>query len=202
LLIYKHIHNQEVVKMKHLRVILSLTVICSLLLATGCGAGEPTIETPVEEMNVTAADLGPDWSLQQEQGKDELADILDAGDLVDANMRVFAAAAEQTTFVSQILSVNSVASAKTTMAADFVDAFTAGIRSSLPELTLEEVDPPGVGDEAIMLEGEMSNMGFNIYVLAFRKANVIATLFLMGPTEFVNQESVASYAQKVEAKIQ
>ena len=97
--------------MKHSRLILSLTMMCLLLWVTACGAGEPTIETPVGEMNVTAADLGPDWALQQEQGQGELADVLDAGDLADANMRVFAAAAEQTTFVSQIISVNSVVSA-------------------------------------------------------------------------------------------
>jgi hypothetical protein len=187
--------------MKHLRLMLSLTVMCLLLLATACGAGEPTIETPVEEMNVTAADLGPNWSLQQEQGKGELADILDAGDLADANMRVFAAAAEQTTFVSQIISVNSVASAKATMAADFVDAFTTGIQSSLPGLALDETEAPNVGDEALMLGGNMSDLGFNVYVLAFRKANVIATLFLMGPAESVTQENAVDYAQKLEAKI-
>ena len=187
--------------MKHSRLILSLTMMCLLLGVTACGGGEPTIETPVGEMNVTAADLGPDWSLQQEQGKGELADVLDAGDLADANIRVFAAAAEQTTFVSQIISVNSVASAKATMAADFVDAFTTGIQASLPELTLDEIESPSVGDEAVMLGGNMSDLGFNVYVLAFRKANVIATLFLMGPAEFVTKEGVVDYAKKVEAKI-
>lgn len=187
--------------MKHFRLIFSLTMMCLLFLATACGDGEPTIETPVGEMNVTAADLGPEWSLQQEQGKDELADVLDAGDLADANMRVFAAAAEQTTFVSQIISVNSVVSAKATMAADFVDAFTTGIQSSLPGLTLDEIESPGVGDEAIMLGGNMSDLGFNVYVLAFRKANVIATLFLMGPAESVSQESAVGYARTLEAKI-
>ena len=187
--------------MKHSRLILSLTMMCLLLWVTACGAGEPTIETPVGEMNVTAADLGPDWSLQQEQGKGELADVLDAGDLADANMRIFAAATEQAMFVSQIISVNSVVSAKATMAADFVDAFTTGIKSSLPDISLEEIESPGVGDEAVMLGGNMSDMGFNVYVLAFRKANVIATLFLMGPAESVTQESMVDYAQKVEAKI-
>lgn len=187
--------------MKHSRLIFGLTVVCLLLSITACGSGEPTIETPAAEMNLTVADLGPEWSLQQEQGKDELATTLQAGDLVDADMRIFAAAANQTMLVSQLISVKSVVSAKTTMAGEFVQAFTTGMQSLLPGVTLEELASPNVGEESVLMGGNVPDLDFNVYILAFRKTNVIATLFLMGPAESATEESVADYARKVEAKL-
>jgi hypothetical protein len=186
--------------MNRIHLYVNVTLICLALTAAACGAREPTIDTPMAEVNLTAADLGAGWSLTEEQLKDQLAATLDAGDLVDANMRIFGA--ESAVLVSQLASVKSVASAKATMAEDFVKAFKDGMEAQLPNITLEETDAPDVGEEPVMLAATIGDLDMKAYVLAFRKANVIVTLFAMAPADVVTAEVLIGYGQALEAKIQ
>jgi len=186
--------------MKRTLLFVNVALVCLALVAAACGAAEPTIDTPTAEMNLTAADLGAGWSVTEEQLRDQLADTLGASDLVDANMRIFRG--DQAVLVSQLASVKSVASAKATMAGDFVEAFKNGMEAQLPGVTLVEVDAPDVGEEPVMLAATIGNLGMEAYVLAFRKANVVATLFVMGPGDVATAEMLTGYGQVLEAKIQ
>lgn len=188
--------------MKYSRLILSLTVLCLLLPVIGCGAGEPIIEMPAGEINLTTADLGSDWALQQEQGKDTLSTTLEANNLLDANLRTFTIQAQQMVLASQVINVKSVASAKATMSGDFVDAFTTGMQSVLPNLTLEAAEDPNIGEEGTMLTGNVTDLGLKVYVIAFRKANVIVALFMMGPEDLATKETIMDYSQKLASRIQ
>ena len=178
----------------------NVTLICLTLVTVACGAQEPTIDTPVREINLTTADLGAGWSVREEQLKEQLADTLGASDLVDANMRIFEG--EEAILVSQLASVKTVASAKTTMAGDFVQAFKNGMEAELPGVTFSDAETPDVGEEPVMLAATIGDLGFEAYVLAFRKANVIVTLFVMGSEDIVTAEMLTGYGRKLEAKIQ
>lgn len=178
----------------------NVTLICLTLLTFACGAQEPTIDTPVSEVNLTAADLGAGWSVREEQLKEQLADTLGTGDLVDANMRVFDG--EEAVLVSQLASVKTVASAKATMAGDYFQAFKNGMEAELPGVTFNDTETPDVGEEPIMLAATIGDLGFEAYVLAFRKANVIATLFVMGSEDVVTAGMLTEYGRKLVAKIQ
>jgi hypothetical protein len=186
--------------MKRTVLFVNVALVCLALTVTACGAAEPTIDTPVSEINLTTADLGAGWSVRAEQLKEQLADTLGASDLVDANMRTFEG--DKAILVSQLASVKTVASAKVTMAGDFVQAFKNGMEAELPGVTFSDIETPDIGEDPVMLAATIGDLGFKAYVLAFRKANVIATLFVMGPEDIVTADVLTGYGQKLEAKIQ
>ncbi|MDY6876578.1 MAG: hypothetical protein SWK90_10325 [Chloroflexota bacterium] len=186
--------------MKYSRLVLSLTVICLLLLTIACGSKEPVIETLAGEMNLSAADIGPDWSLLEDQSLDEMPDS-DLPHVRDASMRMFGAEGITGMVISCVFSTKTVASAEREMATgDVTSSFAEGLQEQVPEVTLETLEPPSIGDEAVMTGGSYSELGLNIYMLTFRKANVIVMFAVIGPEEFATEEAVAGYAQKLEAK--
>jgi len=62
------------------------------------------------------------------------------------------------------------------------------------------MDPPDVGDEATMVGGTHSDIGLNLYVIAFRKANVIGMLMVMGDASSIDEAVAAGLAEAMEAK--
>ena len=177
-------------------------MICLLLSTIACGSSEPTIETPAGEMNLTAADLGPEWSLVGEQGLDEMQDMNQAPHIQDANMRMLGADTITGFVMSIVFSTKTVASAEGEMKGSTVQGFAESIQEQVPGATIETMEPPDVGDEATMVGGSHPELGLNIYMLAFRKANVIALFSLIGSADSITEETVADYTQKLEAKMQ
>ncbi len=189
--------------MKYSRLILSLTIVCLLLSTVACGAPEPIIETSAGEMNFTAEDLGPEWSMESEQGlSDMMEEIPDHAR--DANVRSFIANDPLRVFVGMTISTKSVASAKSEMKGAFVQDILTSLQDMGSGGTFEEMAAPEIGDETIMVGGNttVSGVAMDAYALTFRKANVIAMVFLLGPGEFANEENATDYAQELEARIQ
>ncbi|MDY7078236.1 MAG: hypothetical protein SXV54_15075 [Chloroflexota bacterium] len=187
--------------MKYSRLILSLTLVCLLLSTMGCGSGEPIIETPAGEMNFAVADLGSEWSLVEDQGLDDMQDMNQAH-IRDASLRMFGADAITGFAMSILFTTKTVASAEEEMKGATVQSFVDSIQEQVPGATFETLEPPSVGDEASMVGGGHPDLGLNIYMLVFRKANVIAMFSLIGSADSVTEETVADYAQKLEAKVQ
>lgn len=183
------------------RLILSLIVVGLLLATIACGSKEPVIETPAAEMNLSAADIGPAWSLLEEGGTED-APELNLPHVQDANMRMFGAEGVTGMVMGYVFTTKTVASAEQEMATgDVVSNFTEGFQKQMPGMALETMQPPDVGDEAVMVGGSHDELGLNVYMLTFRKANVIVMLAAVGPEEFASEEAMAGYAQKVEARI-
>jgi len=185
------------------RLILIL-VVCLLLSVVACGGQkEPIIETPAGEMNFSAADLGPNWSLQQEQGLNEILKEVPKH-VLDANMRVFLSMEPFGVITSLTYSTKSVSSARKEMKGMLVKDTIASLQEQVAGGTFKESEAPGIGDEAFMVggKGSFSGMDVSAYVLVFRKANVIGMVFVVGPGEVATEESVMGYARKLEAKIQ
>lgn len=187
--------------MKCSRWILILTVVCLLLSTIACGSKEPVIETPAAEMNLSAADIGPAWSVVEEQGLDE-ATKSDLPHVQDANMRVFQAEGITGMVMSYMFTTKSIASAEKEMATGgAVSSFRKGFQEQMPGMALETIQPPDIGDEAVMIGGSHDELGLNVYMLTFRKANVIVMLAVVGREEFASEGTTADYASKVEARI-
>jgi hypothetical protein len=187
--------------MNRTRLILILTTVCLLLSSIGCGSGGSTIETPAGEMNFSAADLGSDWSLQLDQSLDEIPGLSEEKAARDASLRTFATQ-DGRTIASQVLTVKTVAGAENSMAEGFAEPTIAELKAQLPGITFEQLASPTVGDETVLVGGNISELGLNVYVLTFRKSNVIAMIFLLGPETFASEASTADYGRKLEAKIQ
>jgi len=187
--------------MRNFRLIFSLSLV--LLLVVACGPKEPIIETAAGDMNLTAADLESNWSLDEEQGMETLLESAPSY-TKDANMRTFTSDEPIGVLVSIILTTNSVAAAKEEMIGkDLMD--TMGIKATflkmLPNVMPQKVEPPDVGDEAVMIVSQDTDLGFNVYALVFRKSNVIAMLFFGGTEDWATDEAITGYAQILEAKI-
>jgi hypothetical protein len=181
-----------------------LAVLVLLASAMACGGSDtqaPIIEMEAAEINLTAADLGGDWSLQTDQGVDEIQDISEE-DVLDANMRMFASNELTGMAMSIVFTTESVAAAKQEMKGDFVNDMREGLQADLPNLTLETLDPPNVGEESAMIGGNYADLEMNVYMLVFRKANAIAMFMVMGTEDTVTEGLIVDYAQKIEAKIQ
>jgi predicted small lipoprotein YifL len=191
-------------KMKTKRFILSLIMACLLLSVVACGLKEPIIKTPAGEMNLSVADLGPNWSLNWEQDLNELLEVVEIPrHVLDVNrrsfgcrfMEPFGAAAS---IISWTISTKSVASARKEMKeGDLVKWAITIFERAFGEN--EEMEPPSIGDEAVMSGGTLG--GTDRYVLVFRKANVIGIVQVVGSEEVVTEESAMDYARKLEAKI-
>jgi len=187
--------------MKYSRLILSLIVMGLLLSAIACGSQESVIETAAAEMNLSAADIGPEWAVSIEQGLDETPE-LDLPHIQDGNMRMFEAEGITGMAMGYVFSTKTVAAAEKEMESEgAASGFAKGLQKQVPEVTLETLQPPDVGDEAVMTGGSHPDLGLNVYMLAFRKANVIVMLSIIAPEEFATEETMADYASKIEARI-
>jgi hypothetical protein len=189
--------------MKHTCVIPVIAVLVLLASTLACGSSTqaPIVEMAAAEINFTAADLGGDWSLRADQGVDEIQDVSE-GDVLDANLRMFASSELAGMIMSIVFTTESVAAAKQEMKGDLVNDMQKGFQANLPDLTLETLDPPDVGEETAMVGGNYADLEMNVYMLVFRKANVIVMFTAMGTENEVTEDLIVNYAQKIEAKIQ
>jgi hypothetical protein len=187
--------------MKLFHLSLSLIIVCLLLSAAACGSSEPIIETPAKELNLSADDLGSGWSLTQDVGLDGMPEMQQSH-ILDANMRMFGVEETMGMAMSIILSTKTVSSAEQEMKGATVQSFIDDIQSQVPGASLETLDPPDIGDEAAMVGGGHPDMGLNIYLVTFRKTNIIVLFTLIGSSESTTEESALGYARQMEAKIQ
>lgn len=181
-----------------------LAVVVLLASTIACGSSEPAqpiVEKAAADLNLAAADLGGDWSQILDQGLAEMP-AMDQEHVRDANMRMFSSTELTGMVTSIVFSTEGVASAEQEMRADSVQNLGADMETQVPGLTLQSVDAPDVGDEAVMVGGNVSELGMNVYALAFRKANVIVMLSVLGMEDEVTQDLVVGYARKVEARIE
>ena len=186
------------------RLNLSLAITCLVLATLACtltGSTESNIETPAADMNFSVADLGGDWSLVEEQGVGEMADIGEE-DVLDANTRMFASEENTGLIMSIVLSTESVAAAKQEMQGDSIQDLGASMGAELPGAGLELLDPPDVGEEAVAVGGAYADLDMSVYMIAFRKANVIVMFSLMGSESSVDETLLVDYARQLEAKIE
>ena len=117
-------------------------------------------------------------------------------------MRMFEAEGITGMAMGYVFSTKTVAAAEKERESEgAASGFAKGLQRQVPEVTLETWQPPDVGDEAVMTGGSHPDLGLNVYMLAFRKANVIVMLSIIAPEEFASEETMADYASKIEARI-
>ncbi|HID88476.1 MAG TPA: hypothetical protein EYH27_02500 [Anaerolineales bacterium] len=175
-------------------------VVLGLVLTAGCGGKEPIIETAAADMNLTAEEMGAGWTLMAEQGLEEMPTIREFPNVQDANSRMFGNEESAGMLISMVLTTGSVASARQEMQGKSFQDMMGGMEEDLG-IAMADLTPPDVGDEALLMGGTEEELSLNVYVCAFRKANVIAVFALIGPTDAVDEGTVAQYAQALEAKM-
>jgi len=185
------------------RLVLGL-VAASVMLTAACGGGAPAakaIQTPAEEMNFTAADLGPEWQIGQDVGLDEMTVFDDVDHIQDANMRMLSATQLTGLVTSFVFSTKTVKQAQTEMRGDAVESAAKDMEEQVPGLTMESLEAPDIGDEATMSGGTLPDLGVNVYVLTFRKANVVVMFSMIASSDVATEEFTIERARKLEARI-
>jgi len=188
--------------MKRSYLILKLMLVFTLFAVAACGgSAELIVEKAAGDINFSAGDLGPGWSLQSDQGLEALQGF-DQAHVTDANMRMFAADEGIGLVVAVVLTTNSVSSAEKEMKGDAVQNMGKDLEAQLAGVALESSQPSGLGDEAVMVAGTHEELGVNVYMVTFREANVIALFSLIGPTDKVDEALAMEHARKLEARMQ
>ncbi len=180
-----------------------------VVLLVGCGPSEPLIEKPAAEMNLTEADLGGEYTLQEEQGYTELTADMEpavAAEVSDAHMRLFVSNKESAVVMGIVINIKSVSKARGNLSS-LVDGFKEGLTESLTDVSYEEVEAPAMGDETIISKAAVSDpmLGggeMHIYMVGVRKANVILVAATFGSEEISNEDAVRTLAQKMLDKAQ
>jgi len=190
--------------MRHSRVILGLALVCLSL--TACGGAESPgvtreIETPAREMSFTADDLGSEWEIGQDLDLDDMTVFQNVEHIRDANMRMFSAADITGLLTSFVFSTKTVKQAEVEMEGDIVESMARDMEQQVPGLTMQTLEAPDLGDEASLSGGTLSDLGLGVYVLTFRKANVVAMFSLIASEDVATEDLVTDYARKLEAKM-
>ena len=184
-------------------VVLSLAFVLLLGGAAACGPSEPLVETAAADINLSAADVGTGWEMQQELTLEDI--FADAPrHALDANQRTFSSQEVLgKVLVSQVFSTKTVASAEREMRGDLVEAMTTAFEQQATGASMEEMTAPELGDEALMLGGRGSVSGIEMVanVVALREANVFALVFLMGPTGSATADDAVAYARTLDLRI-
>ena len=171
------------------------------LLLAACGGGkEPIIEKPAGEINLTIQDLDDGWTLVEEQ-EDLKAVGLNPSGYRDANIRFFQGDNPAIQVMGMVATAKSVEDAvKELGKTDILGDMAESMLKQLPEMRFEPIEAPPVGDEQDMVHGVYESFGLHLYVLVFRKANMISMVMLMGPDDIANLDAVTRYAQTIAAR--
>jgi hypothetical protein len=190
--------------MKRARII--LFVMAALLASTlACGDSFtpattiPIVEKSAADINLTVQDLGDDWSLTEETGIEGIGD-LEADDVKDANSRQFDSSSSMV--MSIVFTTDSISQAEREMEEDISQDFQDQLLTEVPDMTFETLDPPAIGEEAILLKGTHADSGMDIYLLTYRDTNVIVMLMVMSLDGGLSQDQVLDFAQVIEGRIQ
>ncbi len=199
--------------MKRLNVLCLLSILAMLLLA--CGAQGPIVEAPAAEMNLTAADLGEDFTLTAQGGLSDLLGRLSVeaenqGPVVDIDRRLFVAAEPlsgtaattatvpltTTTVAATVLVYNAAAAADAGLKEIF-DAFKGLVAITV---TLQEQAITQLGDQSKFVTAGVPARAAQVHLLLFRKDNVVGMLQVTGPAR-VQPQWVIDLAQKMLQRI-
>ena len=185
---------------------IGLFLLLAVLLA-GCGPGEPPIEKPAAEMNLTAADVGADFYLDEEEGFDQITADMEpevVREATDANMRLFSAETELALIMGIVVNMKDVSTAKKNMRG-LVEGFETGLTEAIADVSYEELSAPEMGDDAVLSRAVLKDPAFGeeemyVYMLGVRKANVLLMVATFGPEALSNEATVRDLVQKMLAK--
>lgn len=167
------------------------------------------VESPAQDMNLTAVELGPGWSLVADS-KEQDADLEfpEVAEATSWNMRAFIKGEDQN-LMSIVLVFPSVVEAQEGMNGGLVEEFKkmpktvaetlvkieselTGNQGASETITLQEENVTELGDEAIAtwVNGYLGS------TLILRKANVIVVI-----TGSESKEPITNYARQLAAKV-
>lgn len=174
-----------------------------VLLLAACGPSAELIETPAADMNLTAEEMGSDYTLMDDQGTDAVTADMDpdeAEDARSASLRTYGPPNGTGLVMSMVVNFDSVSAAKANMRGA-LEGFEEGFKQSLPDATFAEVDAPDIGEDAVMTLSSLEELGFNVYMLAFRENNVMGVIAIASTEDFATEEQTVDLAKKLAIKV-
>ena len=171
--------------------LLGLFVVLTLL-----GRGDPLIDKPAAQLNLTAAELGADFSITQENGPQ----TADSKDVRDSNTRDLES---NDVFVRSMVLVGRLKYSDTP--ADLIDPLELAMQKDSPvEVSFEKLHAVSIGDRGGIEPFTMASASGSLqgYVLVFIRRNVIVMLIEIGPKEQVTEDTVQKHARLINSRLQ
>ncbi len=193
------------------RLLLALVLLTTALLSA-CGVSEPTIPstTTAASMNLNVEDLDRPATLEQDINLPEiLSNIMQTPEpdtVRDANQRVFALSTGQVTstqaatLTSIILVYDSATNARANLQPT-LQSIEETLQTQLPGIKFSPINVSQIGDETTLVGADVPNQNAQVYLLLFRKNNVLSILDLVTPTGAITPDWLASVANKILMKI-
>jgi hypothetical protein len=171
--------------------ILGLFVMLTLL-----GRGDPLIDKPAAQLNLTAAEVGADFSITQEHGPQ----AADSKDVRDSNTRDLES---NGVFVRSMVLVGRLKYSDTP--AELIDSLELAMQKDSPvAASFEQLRTVSIGDrggiEPFTVAGDSGPL--QGYVLVFIRRNVIVMLIEIGPKEQVTEDTVQKHARLINSRLQ
>lgn len=180
----------------------ALALVWIILIVASCGSSASLIETPAKDINLSESDLGSGFTMNTDQGLDEIKvsmELPEDKDVKDASFRMFEDANTAGVVLAMVITLNR--NADSSMLGDLTDGLEEGFASELPGIELQELDPPSLGDEATITAADLSDIGFSLYFVGFRKDNVVGIIGLVGMADFATEEKAVELGQQMLGKV-
>jgi hypothetical protein len=174
----------------------SFLLLSIVLLLVACGPAEPTVVAKAVEINLTAADLGPGFTLVEESDLPAILDrthiaTADTGVLVDADRRVFVStnvvtATAGVTATQPITRSQVIITVQTYNSSSAASGALGEVRDALKDVLAQNaaliaVNAATIGDQSEFWAAEMPNRGARFYLFLFRRTNVVGIVMAVGP---------------------
>ena len=172
-----------------------------VLLIAACGPGGAVVKVPAIEMNLSVEDLRESYTQRNAIDFEQLLELvkLEYPDkATDGHMRTFADQDSQ--LISVVLRFDSASTAKSALK-DVKNYFEVPFQDEVPGLLFTELSAPEIGDDVVFEGAELLEQESRVYLIAFRKNNVIGMVVVVGPSDALDEIWISGLAQTMATRV-
>jgi len=173
---------------------IALLAVAGVIIAVS-SLGQPLIDKPAAQLNLSVADLDNTFSISQETGPNQA----DVQAVRDANKRILES--DRVVIQSMVLIGRANSSDQPTEMIAAVEQSLTNEASS--ELVFSPVTTLAIGDRAALRPFEISQSSTQAhgYILAFVRRNVLVVIIEIGQAEQVSEDSVQKHARVIDDRM-
>jgi hypothetical protein len=179
-----------------------LSVCSAFLVVASCRFFEKDriVEASAAAMNLAVGDLGEGFAMTSEEGKSNIPGITreEAELLKDASMRYFESG--DRLVVGAMIAFKDLTTPSAVLP-ELLDGFKEGFVKEIPGTPFDKLNPPAIGESAVLTGARVADGSVAVYALAFRKTNLVGLVAVAGPSDWATETVVGNLARKLESRV-